>query len=442
MRYTNFEDRESGADTGTDVLENCGIAWPNPGMWWQGQQQFHDVTSPRAEAADTDTHAHSPRRRQVSKDDSRARVDLAMAPPHMSQGSTAHPASRARNILSSDPFWSQHGPMHDPFTGAANPTAFYKTVATRNSTGSGDVLMPDQSRSTSTSHDDSMPDYSRPLSPANSYRSHPVLEYPRPSTLPAISDFASSAMNGLGLSRLETMLQSHPGYDAESQFEAMMDSISPRRDSNLSGITAPSNTRASSAANTPPRGIVNSFTAQDRASSYNGHPRSVSVTTRDPPPPAIRTSMGAVTVNSESFGSDVRHNVRDVGLQPDTVVKKRPVGRPKGRKEGKTGDLGGLEIPAYNAQRRATTGSTNGKENTQGSAEKISGGKRKRVTTATEPKTAFENRVVNHDASSPTRKVTKTGLKGDPSAEYIDMDDLTAEGVVARAPLGTLENRL
>lgn len=417
-------------------------------MWWQGQQQFHDVISPRAEAVEADAHGHSPRRRQDSKEIGRARADSVMAPPHMSQGLTAHPAFRARATHGNDPFWSQHGPMHDPFTGAANTTAFYKTVATRNSTGSGDISMPDHSRSTSTSHDEMMPDYSRPLSPANSHRSHPMLDYPRPSTLPGsrnISDFANSAMNELGLSRLETMLQSHPGYpgyDAESQFEAMMATISPRRDSNLSGITAPSNTRASSAASTPPPGNVNPFAAQDRASSYNDHPRSVSVTTRDPPPPAIHMSMGAVKASSDSFGSDVYQDIRDIDLQPGTVIKKRPVGRPKGRKEGKTSDPGGLEIPVNKAQRRATTGSTNGKENTQGSAEKTSDGKRKRVTTTAGPKVALEDRLVNHDASSPTRKVTKTGPKGDPTTEFIDMDDLTAEGVVVRAPLGTLENRM
>ncbi len=417
-------------------------------MWWQGQQQFHDATSPRAEAVEADAHGHSPRRRQPSKENGRARADSVMAPPHMSQGLTAHPAFRARAAHSNDPFWSQHGPMHDPFTGAANPTAFYKTVTTRNSTGSGDISMPDQSRSTSSSHDETMPDYSRPLSPANSHRSHPMLDYSRPPTLPGsrnISDFANSAMNELGLSRLETMLQSHPGYpgyDAESQFEAMMASISPRRDSNLSGISAPSNTRASSAANTPPPGTVNPFATQDRANSYNDHPRSVSVTTRDPPPPAIHMCLGAIEASSASFGSDVRQDVRDVGLQPETVVKKRPIGRPKGRKEGRTSDVGGLENSVNKAQRRATTGFTNGKENTQGSAEKISDGKRKRAITAAGLKVALEDRIANHDASSPTRKVTKTGPKGDSAAELIDMDDLTAEGVIARAPLGTLENRM
>lgn len=436
------------ADTRTDVLENCGIAWPNPGMWWQGQQQFYDVTSPRAEAVDAEAHGHSPRRRQTSKDNSGARADSVMAPPHMSHGLTAHPAFRARAAHNNDSFWSQHGPMHDPFTGAANPTAFYKTVATRNSTGSGDISMPDQSRSTSSSHDELMPDYSRPLSPANSHRSHPMPDYFRPPALPGsrnISDFANSAMNELGLSRLEPMLQSPPGYagyDSESQFEAMMASISPRRDSNLSGISAPSNTRASSAANTPPAGAVNTFAAQDRISSYGGHSRSVPVTTRDPPPPSIHVSLGCSKASSDSFASDVRQDPRDVDSQPETIVKKRPVGRPKGRKEGKLSEVGGLEIPVSKAQRRATTGSTNGKENRKGSAEKRSDGKRKRVATAAVPKVALEDRLANQDTSSPTRKVSKTGPKGDSTAEFIDMDDLTAEGVVAREPLGTLENRM
>lgn len=415
-------------------------------MWWQENQQFYQVTSPHAEPVDPEAHGHSPRRRQISKELSRARSDSVMAPPHMSHGLTAHPAFRARTAYNNDPFWSQHGPMHDPFTGAANPMAFYRTVATRNTTDSGDISMPDQSRSTSTSHDESMPDYSRPLSPASSRRSHPMPDYCRPPTLPGsrnISDVAHSAMNEFGLSRLEIMLQSHPEYDPESQFEAMMAGISPRRDSNLSGISAPSNTRANSAANSPPAGTVNPFTAaQNRIPSYSGHPRSVSLTTRDPPPPAIHVSLSGRKESSETSGPNLRQEIEDVGLQPDTIVKKKSVGRPKGRKEGRLSETAGFDVSANKAQRRVTTGSRDGKENTKGSAERISEGKRKRITTAAGPGMSLEDRLAKCDTSSPTRKVSRTRPQGDSSADCLGLDDLTAEGVVAREPLGPLENQL
>lgn len=415
-------------------------------MWWQSQSQLTNITSPRSELLDSESHGHSPRRRETAKDDIRARAHPTIAPPHMSQGLTAHPAFRTRAAHSNEPFWSQHGPMHDPFTGAANSNTFYKTVANRNCTGPSDVSMPDQSRSTSSSHDEVMPDYSRPLSPASSHHSYPMPDYSRPSTLPGsrnISDSASSAMNELGLTRFETMFQHHPGYDAEGQFEAMMASFSPRRDSNQSGISAPSNTRVSSAANTPPPGSANPSTS--RLISYGGHPRSVSVTTRDLPPPSIRLSQCAPKVSTESLGSDIRHNIEDVGLQPETLVKKRPVGRPKGRKEGKTNETGELEDPVSKAQRRPTTASTNSKENTRDNPEKVSDGKRKRVPTVGGSKVALESRVGTQDNSSPTRKIPKIGSNGVPTelvGDVIDLDDLTAEGVVSRTPLGTLENRM
>lgn len=415
-------------------------------MWWQGQSQFASITSPRPDLLDTESHGHSPRRREASKDDIWARAHSVIAPPYMSQGLTAHPAFRTRAAHSSEPFWSQHGPMHDPFTGAANSTTFYKTVANRNCTGPSDVSMPDQSRSTSSSHDEVMPDYSRPLSPASSHHSYPMPDYSRPSTLPGsrnISDSAHSAMNELALSRFETMFQHNPGYDAEGQFEAMMASLSPRRNSNQSGISAPSNTRVSSAANTPPPGSANP--SKDRLISHGGHPRSVSVTTRDLPPPSIRLSQCAPKVSADSFGSDIRQNIKDGGLQPETIVKKRPVGRPKGRKEGKTNETGGLENPVNNAQQRPTTASTNSKENTGDSSEKVSDGKRKWVPTVGGPKVALEDRAASQDNSSPTRKISKMGSNGVPTelaGEVIDLDDLTAEGVVSRTPLGTLENRM
>lgn len=414
-------------------------------MWWQAHQQFHHVVSPvRADLVDPEAHGHSPRRRKASKDTVHSRKDTAVAPPHTSQGLTAHPAFRARDNYSNDPFWSQHGPMHDPFTGAANPTAFYKNVVTRNTTVSGDPSMHGQSRSTSASHDDAMPDYSRPLSPASSRRSHPMPDYSRPPTRPgsrSTSGSTNAMANEFGLSRLEMMLQSHPSYDSESQFEAMMAGISPRRDSNQSGISAPSNTRANSAANSPPTRNDDPFVAaKDRAYSNRGHSDLVPVASRDLPTPTIRLIANTSKESSGSLEPDIRQGDRD-GTHSETAVKKRPVGRPKGRKEGRLSETAELEIPTGKAHRWTSTGSASGKENAKGSPEKISDGKRKRVASAAGPRAALEDRVADYDTSSPTRKVSRTGPKGNTSVDCLDMDYLTAEGVVTREPLAPLENQ-
>lgn len=339
--------------------------------------------------------------------------------------------------------------MHDPFTGNANPSSFYKIMATRNTTGSGDVSMPGQSRSTSSSHDQSMPDYSRSLSPASSRRSYPMPDYSHPLSLAGsrnISEYGNSAMNELGFSHIEARLHDAKWYQEhteENQFDAMMASISPRKNS-TSGISAPSNTRVSSAATTSPEQSRKvSLAQQDSVSSYSGHPRSVAVTTRDPPPPAIHVSAGDAKA-CFPFPSGINEDVIDVGLQSEATVKKKPVGKPKGRKEGKKSELGELGIPPNKSERMASTCSmsAHGKEDTPKSAEKVSDGKRKRVVNAVGSKIALEDRLGNENSSSPTRKVSKTGSKEDPSRDDVDLDDLTAEGVVSRVPLGEIENRM
>lgn len=426
-------------------------------MWWQGQQQFHNhnFPSPRTEPADPEAHGHSPRRQQGPEETVGARPEIVMAPPHMSQEPIAHPAFKAHGSHNANsPFWSQREPMHDPFAGASTLNSFYNTVATHNNTNNtrpGETCAIDHSRATSSSHDQSMPDYSRPLSPASSRHSYQIPDDSRPPTFPGsrhASGFANPAMNENGLSRLESMLQSHQEHEVESQFNDMMASFSPRTNSNTSGISAPSNTRVNSAANTPPLQSRMTFAAaQDRVSSYSGHPRSVSVTTRDPPPLAFQVSQGgtkplldfAAGTHAGSEG-----NAGDKKSQSETIIKKAPAGKPKGRKEGRTSELGGNDIPVNKAQKRGTTGmsSAQGKENNATSDGNISDGKRKRASNAAGPKIALEDRFVNHANSSPTRKVSKIGPRESPSKGLDDLVDLTAEGVVARTPLGELENRM
>ena len=417
-------------------------------MWWQGQQQFHNVTSPRNGTHDPDAHAHSPRHRQASKANADARAQIGMGPAHMSQGLMAHPAFRPHGSREENAFWSQHGPMHDPFTGAPTPNSFYRSVAARGQMPSGGVATANQSRSTSTSHDESMPDYSRPLSPASSRRSYPMPDYSLPPTLPGSrqgSGFASSALDEVGFSQLESMLHSHHDPEIESQFNDMMAAISPRKHSSMSGISAPSNTRVNSAVNTPtvPSHSI-SAAAHDRVSSYNGLPRAVSVTTRDPPPRIDNATSGVLWKSPDlpsNLSSDVTYDMADKKGQHENLIKKIPASNPKGRKEGRASESDGLDVPSNKLQPKTSTTSLGrqGKENNKKLDEKISDGKRKRSSKISGTKVTLEDRLANPDNSSPLRKTSRTGIS--PSKTLINLDDLTAEGVVSRTPLAELDNR-
>lgn len=437
------------AHTETDILENCGIAWPNAGMWLQTQQQFYNVPSAHPDPGDAEAHGHSPRRRDAST--ARAKLEAKMAPSDIAYGTTGKPVSQDRGLHSNDPFWSQHGAVSDPFVGGVSFNSFYKNMASRNTTESaGDVIM--RSHTTSNSHDVSMPDASRHLSPASSRRSHPMPDYSGPPSLAPSrkgSEFAKPGTNGVGRVPIGAMLLSNEWQDEsgadrghqESQFNELMASFSPLRNESVSGISAPSNTRVNSAANTPPGAHLRpSAAALSRALSYEDHNRAVAMTTRDPPPPYTR-APSAVKSHSASGKSDSRQSEspHHPNERAEGTVRKKPVGRPRGRKEGKTTEptLEG----AGNTQRRRSMDFTTagGKENTE-SEEKIGDGKRKRVSGVVGVKVALEERVENPDLLSPSRKISRTCLLDESSPRLGDLDELTAEGVVTRQPLGELEN--
>ena len=421
------------------------------------------------EPSDPEAHTHSPRRPQSSRHVSTSRPENTQAPSHMSQGLIAHPAFRALT-QGNDPFWSQHGPMHDPFTGSASANGFYKTVASRLTAGSDIATLPSQSRSTSTSHDEMMPDYSRSqstgssfrsfpmpdysrsLSPASSRRSHPLPNDSCPPTLPSsrqASQVHNPAINEFDVSEsIGQPFQDHQSHHPESQFEEMMALRSPRKGSAMSGISAPSNTRVNSATNTPrlhSNGM--SAAAQDRASSYPDHPRSVSVTTRDPPPPVDQVSCSGTKSSSSrplKVSPNIGNDVAEAKPISDTVIKKKPIGRPKGRKEGKTSDMVDANESTNKVNRRATTGTISalGKENDNRSTENLSDGKRKRAIDNAGSKITLGDRLANHDELSPTRKVSKTQSAAVVISKGLaDMPNSTGEITRARSPLGDIENR-
>ena len=417
------------AHISADILENCGIAWPNPGMWLQAQQQFQNVTSPRNDPTGPAAHAHSPRRRDASMKLACARLINPSVPPTNTYGLMAQSGFQAHGPRSNDPCLSQNGA--DPFIGGPIlNNSFFKNMTSRNTTSSGDITM--KSRSTSSSHDEAMPDISRIPSPTADHRRRSIPESQASVYAPGLMTIGSKEDNR----RWQKEIQGEREVNRyESQFDDGMAALSPsRKQSTLSGISAPSNTRASSAANTPP---------ESGAILFEGHPRSVSVTTRDPPPSISRVPSDTISSHLETRENEPRQfeAYQNAKEKNETTIKKKPVGRPKGRKEGRSSEQG-LDAPLNKTERRASTDSVNAnaKEKADESDEKNGDGKRKRVSSSLGSKVPLKDRAENAHLLSPTRKVSKTGQQDDVSANLGELDDLTEDGVVVRQPLGELDN--
>ena len=343
----------------------------------------------------------------------RAKLNPTMGPLSAPLHGYRHPG-----LQNDDPFWSQHGPMSEPITGVAS-LYNHRNLWSRKSTTSGDISMRDRSRPNSDSYDEPMPDVTRPPSPASSRRSHPTSDCPRPQSLASsrqVSWYTGEGSTAMKVSHLE-YAEENAGLEervSESSFNDLMGQTSPREFSANSGISAPSNTRVNSAANTPPRKPA--MAPELRAVSFAGIPRSVSITTRDPPP-SLNTripSNNSANSCSDIPGSASRQSeiLDETSEETEDKARKRPVGRPAGsvksRKEGRTSDVG-LEVPSSKSQRRVSAPSTSvlGKENSgAANGDKSGESKRKRVTKVAAPKVGWKNSVDNPD-SSPTRKLSK-----------------------------------
>ena len=382
-------------------------------MYFQAAQQFHTVASSRTQAADPDTHAHSPRRRSASRVDAHTKFN-----PTSGQIPAQLRGSRHPGLPSDDPFGPLHGLTSDPFTGGVS-LYNYNKLWSRSNTNSGDVSMKDPSRSTSDGYDEPMPDITRPASPAGSRRSYPVPDYSRPQSLASSRQVSwykgedSTAVKVSHLQHVDENLEIEE-QGGDNHFDDWMAGMSPRDFSANSGISAPSNTRVNSAANTPPRRP--SPPAELRAVSFAGMSRSVSITSRDPPPSFNTRGPSNISTVSEldhpRSTSRQSQTHEEFGEETEDRVKKRPVGRPAGnvksRKEGRTSDIG-LEVSNGKSQRRASAPSASalGKENSgSASAEKSGEGKRKRLTKVSGSKVNPKKSPNNPD-SSPTRKVSK-----------------------------------
>ena len=106
-----------------DILEESGIAWPNPGMFYQMQLENVNPLSPRKDRdPDPDSHAHSPRRRvSAAGEQGLAKVNGMIPPPSFSYGMMQRgmmmppPPFRVSGAQLGEPFPPPYN-HHDPFS--------------------------------------------------------------------------------------------------------------------------------------------------------------------------------------------------------------------------------------------------------------------------------------------------------------------------------------
>ena len=203
---------------------------------------------------------------------------------------------------------------------------------------------------------------------------------------------------------------------------------SPSKPVVSNGIVAPANTRVGSAANTPQssRKASTALETQGNPAVYS-QIRSVSLTTRDPLKATMREPSNTST-QSRFSEKEYEH----CGQLLDATIKTTPAKDVKGRKEGRSGEIAGVQ-KAASCEPATNNDKENVKQNSFGTKEG-SEGKRKRPA----PPNFTSGRMLSegHANSSPTRKVSRT------SHQNQDIDDLTDEGVVTRVPLADVGNSL
>ena len=359
------------------------MAFPNPGMLHQVQNQIYSLSSPRkVQGPDPDAHGHSPRR-QHTVDSFQTRMVYqdpvaALASPRKVQ--FAHPF-----------YWPQIPPVYDNIPSHSRYQVHGRQPGL------------------SSSGDQSMPDYPHSSTPASSGN---------------ISDNQNHSDSPAGgLTNVNNIYDSY--YCSPTRLVS-------------NGTMAPANTRVSSATNTPKqKNRKPSAAAEAESSSFsNIHLRSVSVTTRDPAKPHIREQ------SDTSMQSCFSDPVSEQGEATEGHIKQRPAKDVKGRKEGKVSELEfGLQL-----HKKLSQGSAEGpdKENIvegssgeQKSTAPSGDVKRKRSTASLSAGSKVLGEGHANSSSSPSRKVSRVG-----SLKDQDLDDLTPEGVVTRAPLAGVANTL
>ena len=363
-----------------EALEDSGIAWPNRSMWYQAPQQLFNVSSPQSiEAVNLKMDIHSPCGRSLPKFATCQQVAMSAACPESSHDFMPVPSLGSRELLLEKPSWTSLSTMLDPFIDDGG-YCIHKTDG-------GQATLEDQT----------MPDFYHSVTPASS----------------------QSSSNYHNIMHIATLGGLAP---PESQFDELMASLSPRKDSD-SGTFAPTNTRANSAANTPPTRTEHAAAAEAADFSYSqGICQPSSVTPWDP----------SLTLTGEPWTTGARSCYAESAWESmeryGAKARKGPAKDVKGRKEGMDNGHG----PPVRAQKRtaADPARCHDREHGRGSGENpvlVSDGKRKRVGKIP----ASRLPIKDGDDTSPTRQMSKAG-------SFAELTEDTYPAM--RAPLGTLTN--
>lgn len=364
------------------MLENAGIAWPNPGMWCQAPPGWYSLISPsKLKAGDPDTHEHSLQCQVITDDSPPTHNAVMMAPLGTSQ---VFSAPRGPSQLFSaphtfynpgqqlgDPSWSPSPPMSDPFVDDI------RSQKQREETGYGS----------------SEPDYSHSATPSNGH-------------INATCNIPQIIIHG----------ELTPAT-AESQFEEMIASFIHGGNENLTPVT----TRVNTPARTLSLCTEFSVSPDPRTLSFpNGQPRAVPVTTRDPPPPGSREPSDA----SMTWGqSETLEPIE----KPVVKVKRNPALIIRSKKEG---------LGSARKSTAPTLADGDEKEDWRWSQETsnvVSEAKRKRSGTYS------TSTLLRENSSSSPHKVSRISSKGDLHGPGVT--EIMIKGV-DRAPLGELSNSI
>ena len=379
------------------VLENAGIAWPNPSMWCQAPPGWYSVTSSptKQKAGEQDSHGHSPHSQVVPNDSPPTHHADKVAPLRIlraSSGSLEIPqvfsaplgssrTSSASHSLGnfapqlSDPSWSPLPPMPDPFIDDS------KSQSRRTQARYG------------SSEDHSMPDYSRSITPSSEHVDAPY-------DVPHITIHGEPATPAT----------------AESQFEEMMASFLDGED----GVPTPVDTKDYGAVRRPNLLTESIASTGPRTFSFpDGQLRAVPVSIRDPPPPRSREHSDVSMGSGHSECSEPTQ-------QPAGTVKRNPALIIQSRKEG-----------LVSARKSATSALAKGdkKEDRKWSQESslvAMETSRKRAAPYSKSTVLREN-----SSSTPTRKLSGMGGKGDILGA--DVTEITLNEP-NRPPLGEINN--
>ena len=465
-------------------------------MWYQALPQFKNPLSPRkAKDVDPDSHAHSPRReseqgRSIMTPSSTTHatpISRALEMPSALSFATANKHGESRNVIHQQPI---HLP--DPFVGDTRaqrglPSSFSQWLREyqKHPPSIGDVSMRDRSTVSSSDHDQSMPDYSRPISP-NSLQSIQMADYSRPPSyssalshtyadshppstssseasrqasdwehaisavysVPMVGSQHSKGQNPNQTTRVEdagkeasTTGDSGTEEQNSSYFEEGLAAYSPGRVP-TAGINAPANTRANSAANTPPAATRPSAAKEARESSYTGKTRVASITTREGPSPAIRSaSEGNVRTRTSSHTPT---SGKDVNVSKPQAIMKTPSSDVKGKKEGRVTNIELDVPPKHQLSLTRTASGSHEKENSRTGRETgLHAGdqKRRRVSNHTERDTSL-NIHANNENRAVDRASDSNDKSSSPAKHYNDIDDVTVEGIISRSALGDLSENI